>query len=52
MRAQELVGHLQEVADVPGLRSHSGGVTLVLLLGGAEQNPVLTRNGVEVLSVV
>src|SRR5215217_316531 len=40
------------MGDVLGLRSHAGGVTMVLLLGGAEQDPVLAGHGVEVLSIV
>src|SRR5215218_646738 len=38
--------------DVLWLRGHAGGVTVVLLLGGAEHYPVLVGHGVEVLSIV
>jgi hypothetical protein len=51
-RAQEVAGHLQEKGDVFGLCGYSGRVTMVLLLGGAEENPVLAGHGVEVLSIV
>jgi hypothetical protein len=47
--AQELLGHLQEIGDVRGLCGHASGVTVVLLFGGAEEDPVLTGHGVEVL---
>ena len=50
--AQEVPGHLQKIGDVFGLRSYAGGVTMVLLFCGAEQNPVLAGHGVHMLSIV
>src|SRR5215211_5242487 len=49
---QEVAGHFQEVRDILGLRGYSGRVTMILLLGGAKQNPVLAGHGVEVPSIV
>ena len=45
-----MAGHFQEIGDIVGLRGYSGRVTMVLLIGGAEENPVLAGHGVEVLS--
>jgi hypothetical protein len=41
---------LQEIGDVLGLRSYSGRVTMVLLLGGTENDHAFAGHGVEVLS--
>src|ERR687897_969808 len=49
---KELVGHLQEIGDILGLRGYSGRVAIVLLFGGTEEDPVLTRHCVEVLSIL
>jgi hypothetical protein len=43
---------LQKIGDVVGLCGHVGRVAAVFLIGGAEQDPILTWHGVEVLSLL